>query len=436
MPPNVVVVVCDDLGYGDLGCYGADYETPNVDGLAESGVRCTDWHSNAPVCSPSRAAYLTGRYPRRAGVPSNVGYGRGDHDPGLSGLPPSEETFASRLSAAGYATGAVGKWHLGMGEADGPRTHGFDSFFGFRSGCVDYYSHTFVWGQGAGVEPYHDLFEDGEEVWHNGEFLTDLITDRAVEFVEEHAGEDEPFCLYTAYNAPHYPMHAPAADFERFSHLSEERQVQAAMVAGIDRGVGAILDALEREGVREDTVVVFTADHGPSREPRNHMDGTDGPYFGGSAGGFRGHKFSLFEGGHRVPGIVSYPGTVDAGECDTFVAGIDLFPTLLEFCDVSLPDHHVDGTSLVDLLAGDGGPPHEGEVVCWEQNDQLAARRDEWKLVVDGEEPNVDAGPIAELHLSNLAEDPAESENLAAERPDLAAELATAAREWRADLGS
>lgn len=432
MPPNVVVVVCDDLGYGDLGCYGAEYGTPNVDRLAAEGVRFTDWHSNAPVCSPSRASLLTGRYPRRAGVPGNVPYGRGEHSPGVAGLPPGEETLADVLSGAGYATGAVGKWHLGMVEADGPRNHGFDSFFGFRSGCVDYYSHTFMWGQHDGVAPYHDLFEDGEEVWHNGEYLTDLVTERSVEFVEEHAGEEEPFFLYTAYNTPHYPMHAPEEYFERFSELSDERQVQAAMVAGVDDGVGAILDALEREGVREDTVVVFTSDHGPSREVRNHLDGSEDPYYGGSTGGFRGQKFSLFEGGIRVPGIVAYPAEVEPGECEAFALNMDVLPTVCDLCGVDAPDG-LDGEPVTHLLAGEGGAPH-GEVY-WEQGDQLAARRGDWKLVLNGAGPEVDPDePADPVHLSNLAEDPGEVVNVADEHPALADDLAEAARAWQADL--
>jgi len=190
--PNVVVVCCDDLGYGDLGCYDADYATPNVDRLAADGVRFTDWHSNAAVCSPSRASLLTGLYPQGAGVPDNVPSDRPEADPPL-GLPPEETTLADLLSGVGYETGAFGKWHLGMTERDDPIAHGFDEHFGFRSGCVDYYSHTMMWLQGNGVPPYHDLWDDREEVWHDGEYLTHLITDRAVGFgpvgVPERAGQ-------------------------------------------------------------------------------------------------------------------------------------------------------------------------------------------------------------------------------------------------------
>ncbi|MFB6219610.1 MAG: sulfatase, partial [Halobacteriaceae archaeon] len=256
----------------------------------------------------------------------------------------------------------------------------------------------------------------------------DLVTERSVEFVEENAGE--PFFLYTAYNAPHYPMHAPAEYFDRFPDLPPERRTQAAMVAGIDDGVGEILDALEREGVREETVVVFTADHGPSREVRNHLDGSMEPYRGGSTGGFRGHKFSLFEGGHRVPGIVSYPAELAPGESDELAMNSDVLPTVCEFCDVPAPDG-LDGEELGDLLAG-GESPHDE--VYWEQGDQLAVRRGEWKLVLNGAGPEVDPpDPADDVHLSNLADDPAERENRAGDRPELAADLEGAVRDWQAD---
>jgi len=421
--PNVVVICCDDLGYGDLGCYGAEYDTPAVDALAEEGVRFTDWHSMAPVCSPSRASYLTGRSPERAGVPGNVPAGRGAHSPGVAGLPPERTTLADRLSAAGYATGAVGKWHLGMVEEDGPLNQGFDSFFGFRSGCVDYYSHTFVWGQGGGIPPYHDLFEDGEEVYRDGEYLTDLIAGRSVEFVEDRA-DDGPFFLYTAFNAPHYPLHAPARYRERVAGLPAERQAIAAMVIAIDDAVGRIIAALEEAGVREETLVVFTSDHGPSREVRNHLDGSDTAFEGGSTGGLRGAKFSLFEGGIRVPGIVDPPASVDAGveESDAFVAGIDLVETVLDCCGLET-DADTDGTSLRPALEG-ADAIREGEPVVWEHGDARAVRRGPWKLIRDD-------GPF----LANLEDDPGERIDRSDDRPELVAELTEAGEAWAAEGG-
>jgi len=449
--PNVVVVCCDDLGYGDLGCYGAEYDTPNVDALAGAGVRFTDWHSMAPVCSPARASYLTGRYPQRAGVPGNVPAGRGAHSPGVAGLPAGQSTLADRLSAAGYATGAVGKWHLGMGEADGPLNHGFDCFFGFRSGCVDYYSHTFVWGQGNDIPPYHDLFEDGEEVYRDGEYLTDLIAERAAAFVREHAEEsgnggaggdgddaseegasgesDDPFFLYTAFNAPHYPLHAPDRYRERedVADLPPERRAIAAMVAAVDEGVGRILDALAATGQREETLVVFTSDHGPSREVRNHLDGSDTPFEGGSTGGFRGAKFSLFEGGIRVPGIVVPPAgeaNTDDGVSDAFAAGIDLVPTVLDYCGLDAGEMAPEGTSLRPAVEG-SGTVRAGEAVVWESGDARAVRRDDWKLVSED----------GETVLADLDADPGERTDRSDDRPELVAELEAAGHAWAAENG-
>jgi arylsulfatase A-like enzyme len=426
--PNVVVVCCDDLGYGDLSCYGAEYDTPNVDSLADDGVRFTDWHSNAPVCSPSRASLLTGQYPAEVGVPGNAASARGPDREVETGLDPEATTVADAFSAAGYDTAAFGKWHLGMRTEDGPNANGFDRFFGFRSGCIDYYSHTFIWRQHDGQPPYHDLWADGEEVWRNGEYFTDMVTEEATGYVEQQAGDD-PFFMYVAYNAPHYPMHAPPEYFERFDHLEGDRRVQAAMVATIDDSVGAILDELRSAGAYEDTVVVFTSDHGPSREVRNHLDGSEEPYTGGSTGGHRGQKFSVLEGGIRVPGIVSYPAELDQGESDAFAVSMDVFPTLCDIAGIECPVETA-GSSLADTLGG-GGSPHADERVFWTQGDQLAVRDGDWKLVLDGGGVGPDAATdVDPVHLSNLADDPGETTNLAEDRPELAEELSAAARAW------
>ncbi|WP_276256564.1 sulfatase family protein [Halomontanus rarus] len=428
--PNVLVICCDDLGYGDLGCYGAEYETPNIDRLAADGVRFTDWHSNAPVCSPSRASLLTGRYPQHAGLPGNAPPGRPETDPDL-GLSPDQPTIAEALSDAGYHTGAFGKWHLGMTDRDNPLAHGFDECFGFRSGCVDYYSHIMVWAQGGDIPPYHDLWNGREEVWHDGEYLTHQITERTVEFVLD---TEAPFFGYVAYNAPHYPMHAPREYFERFSHLEGERRTHAAMIAAVDDGVGEILAALEAEGIAEETLVIFTSDHGPSREVRNHLDGSLEPYEGGSTGGHRGHKFSLFEGGIRIPGIVRYPAAFDGDRvCDELVLSMDVLPTILTYCSVEDP-HARDGESLRDVLDDDAATPHDR--VYWAFNEQCAVRDGDWKLVLDGRKADLDGGdstpaPAAEeVVLANLADDPAETDNRADDEPQLVADLELDVRAW------
>jgi arylsulfatase A-like enzyme len=433
-------VCCDDLGYGDLGCYGAEYATPNIDALAERGLRFTDWHSNAPVCSPSRASLLTGCYPHRVDVPRNAPQDRPEQI-AERGLSPDHPTIADLLGAAGYTTGAFGKWHLGSSTEDDPLACGFEEFFGFLSGCVDYYSHLMMWQQANGVPPYHDLWEDRTEVWHNGRYLTDLITERAVNFLDERANED-PFFAYVAYNAPHYPLHAPTTYHERVTIDDPERARHAAMVAGIDEGIGRMIDTLEQAGVRDETCVVFTSDHGPSREIRNHLDGSREPYHGGSTGGFRGEKFSLFEGGIRVPAIVSPPGSSNgdrAGEppCEEFVCSMDVLPTILSYADVD-PPTPCDGENFRHLVDGGDTTPHDQ--VFWEYSGQYAAREGDWKLVsdpetADSEPPSDDRSPLEEWLLFNLGEDPAESMDRSSDYPDRTRALADSVRQWSDRIG-
>ena len=199
--PNVVILYADDLGWGDLGCFGADdIPTPHLDALCAGGVKLSQWSANSPVCSPSRASLLTGKYPAHAGVESILG-GRRD----TVGLP-HQSTLASHLRERGYATGLFGKWHLGVDPAYAPSRYGFDEVFGLRAGCVDYYSHIFYWGRD---NPVHDLWDGDDEVWLNGEYLTTVIGRRAADFITRHASRADPFLCYVPFNAPHYPLHAP-----------------------------------------------------------------------------------------------------------------------------------------------------------------------------------------------------------------------------------
>ncbi|RIQ18307.1 sulfatase-like hydrolase/transferase [Jiangella rhizosphaerae] len=407
-PPNVVVIYADDLGYGDLGCFGADdLDTPALDALCGSGVKLDHWYSNSPVCSPSRASLLTGRYPGRAGV-ENILAGSRD----TRGLPP-QPTLASRLRDRGYRTGIFGKWHLGVERSYGPLERGFDTHFGFRAGCVDYYSHIYYWGH---TNPTHDLWAGDEEVWADGEYLTTLIADRAARFIEDCAGE--PFLCYVPFNAPHYPMHAPEEYVERFRHLPPDRRIMAAMIKAMDDGVAHIVATLERLGLREDTIVFFSSDNGPSTEERNWLNGDEIAYRGGSAGGLRGAKGSVFEGGVRVPAILSWPGRIPAGWESTGVGVMmDLVPTVLHAVDGAPPpagDH--DGRSLLPSLT-DPAATWEPRWVGWDYAKQLAARSGNWKIVLDAREA---MGPeIAEpAGLYDLASDPGERHNLAAAEPE------------------
>ncbi|MBB6729845.1 sulfatase-like hydrolase/transferase [Cohnella zeiphila] len=431
--PNILIIYCDDLGYGDLGCYGSeDAKTPHLDRLASEGIRFTNWYSNSPVCSPSRAALLTGRHPARAGVNEILGAKRGLH-----GLPETEVTLAKALRAAGYRTALHGKWHLGVSEETGPNAHGFDEFFGFKAGCIDFYSHIFYWGQGSGLNPLHDLWEDETEVWENGRYMTELITERSVEFIRRQAEREEPFFLYAAYNAPHYPMHAPKEYMDRFAHLPWDRQVMNAMIAAVDDGVGAIVEELKKTGDYENTMIFFSSDNGPSPESRNWLDGTEDAYYGGSAGIFRGHKFSLFDGGIREPALLSWPAGFAGGRVlDEMAAMIDIVPTFLDLAEVDtasgpLKDVRIDGSSLKPMLQEGEPSPHQQ--LFWEYQGQLAVREGDWKLVLngrlDGSLPQPDR-----VHLSNLSEDPGERINVADRHPELTERLTRAAQEWLSGL--
>lgn len=423
--PNVIVLLTDDQGYGDLSCMGAtDFRTPHLDRLAAGGARFTSWYSGSPVCSPSRAALLTGRYPGNAGVRSILAGHRT-----ATGLPPEVPTLATALRPLGYISALFGKWHLGLAEGSRPHDHGFDEWFGFMAGCVDYYSHIFYWGGG---DPLHDLWQDGTEVYANGAYLTELIAQRAVGFIRR-AG-DRPFFLYVPFNAPHYPLHAPAEYLDRFPHLAPDRRIMAAMLSAVDDAVGRIVAELERQGLRENTCIFFQSDNGPSRETRNWLDGRRDPYYGGGSGGLKGHKFSLYEGGIRVPGILNWPAAIPAGQV---LAGaghaVDIFPTLLAAAGGDPAGYEGDGADLLPWVTGAAAPPHADSCLFWEQGPQTAVRRGPWKLVLDGQLVE-GAPPEDAVHLADLEADPGERSNLRGQHSDLTAELTALARSWRAGI--
>ena len=425
--PNVIIIMTDDQGYGDLSCMGAtDFKTPHLDRLAEDGVRFSSMYSASPVCSPSRAALLTGRYPGNAGVRAILaGHRR------ASGLTPAVPTIATALKNLGYTTGISGKWHLGLKNECRPNANGFDEFSGFLAGCLDYYSHIFYYGMADGnTNPTHDLWENDTEVYDNGEYLTERITRKSIEFIQNH--KDEPFMLYVAYNAPHYPMHAPEKYIKRFEHLPWDRRIMAAMISAVDDGVGEIRAELERQGLLDDTIIYFQSDNGPSRESRNWLDGTEDPYYGGTSGIFTGHKFSLFEGGIRIPAIVSWRGHIPSGRViDSPHISTDIFPTVLEACGGDADDYVLDGKSILPMLLGGEEITHE--YLFWEMENQTAVRFGKYKLVLNGQ--LVEGEPErAEVFLSDLENDPSEKHNLANSMPDLAEMLKTKALEWRAQL--
>jgi len=420
--PNVVIFYADDMGIGDVGCYGCrDIATPSIDALARSGVRFTNYYSAAPICSPSRAALLTGRYPPRAGVPTNVG-----SVPGSPGMPTEQITIAELAKTRNYATAVIGKWHLGFSHDTQPNAQGFDYFFGHHAGCIDYFSHTFYWNPRA--PHHHDLYRNREEVHEEGQYMTHLITREATRFIDDH--KDEPFLLYVPYNAPHYPTHAPERYLDMYRHLPRQRQLYASLVAPMDESIAKIVGRLRHHKLIEGTVVFFMSDNGASVETRNNGGG-------GSNGPFRENKFSLFEGGIRMPGIVSWPGTLPAGETrDQLAMAIDVFPTVAEVIGAEIPEGYViDGRSWMPLLEDAAAPGHE--TLFWAWNKQHAVRQGKWKLVRNGmitpgmSKRNRATGENA-VFLADLEADPGETTNLLKKHPDIAKKLLDLHDAWRA----
>lgn len=426
--PNFVLILTDDQGYGDLSCMGAtDFATPHLDRLATHGARFTSWYANSPVCSPSRAALLTGRYPARAGVRSILGGHRRS-----TGLPPEMPTLGSVLRRAGYRTGIFGKWHLGVCPGARPECHGFDDTFGHLGGCIDYYSHIFYWGLGGGCDPVHDLWENGREIWENGRYFTELVVERAVGFIQRAVAAGRPFFLYVPFNAPHYPMHAPRKYLDRFPHLPWDRQIMAAMISAVDDGVGEIVAALERYGVLRQTCIFYTSDNGPSRESRNWLDNTPDPYYGGSTGKLKGHKFSLYEGGIRVPALMHWPERIPAGQViHEPAASFDIFPTWVRLAGLDPTVYGVDGCDILPMVTQGASSPHER--IFWEMGEQTAVRQGRWKLVLNGQ--LVEGAPVEDaVHLADLEEDMGERRNVKDVQPGIARDLTIAAQAWRADL--
>ncbi len=421
--PNILVILFDDLGVHDQGYLGAsDLKTPNIDRLAAGGTVCRNWYSNAPVCAPARSALMTGRCPIRAGVPRN-------------GIPlrPSEVTLAAALKRAEYTTGITGKWHLGSTPETVPNAHGFDYFYGFHEGCVDYFSHRYYWGEPK-IANFHDLWRNREEVFEGGQYMTERIGQEACGFLTR-APVDKPFFLYTAFSAVHYPMHAPAKYVERFPNLPRERQMYAAMLSAADDAIGEILATLDRAGRRKNTLIFLLGDNGATTERRAGLNNQ--PATAGRNTPFRGFKFSTFDGGMHVPALVNWPGHIPSGQFNhQIVMTADIFPTVCRLAGVELPsDRTIDGRNIWPVLTGGASSPHE--YVAWSEGPQLAIRQGKWKLVLNG--VTHDGTPEGDkpltgddaVFLSNVEEDPGESRNLRHQYPAVTDQLQTLVQTWR-----
>jgi len=400
-PPNFIVIFADDMGYGDLGCYGnPTIRTPNLDQMARDGMRMTSFYVAAAVCSPSRAALLTGRYPVRCGMPGNTGPNSDKH------LPESEVTLAQALKSEGYRTMAIGKWHLGHQRPELlPTGRGFDAWYGLP------YSNDMRKPFVQTDEPLQ-LFRNTEPIEHpvNQDTLTERYTDEAVKFIEESGGD--PFFLYLPHSMPHLPVHTS----ERFRGKSDA-ELYGDVIETIDWSVGRIRETLKKQGVEENTLVIFTSDNGPwlNLPDRMLQEGNE-RWYAGSPGPLRGAKGTTYEGGFRVPMIACWPGVIPAGiESHDVASTMDFFPTLVAAAGGKAPaDRTMDGHDIMPLLTGDGEVPHE--YFYYFLGDHLqGVRQGPWKF----RKENADA----EAELYHLGRDPGERYNVAAAEPEIAASL-------------
>jgi len=414
--PNVIVIYTDDQGAIDLGCYGSDdIYSPNIDKLAKEGIRFTQAYVAAPVCSPSRAALLTGKYPQNAGVPGNTG-----HTPGSHGMPADQYTLAELFKDNGYHTGHIGKWHLGMSEETGPNAQGFDYSFGHLRGCIDNYSHYFFWA-GPNI---HDLYENGKEVFYEGQYFPDLASDRALKYVEDN--KSEPFFMYYAINMPHYPYQPTDKWRKYYKDMEKPRGDYAAFISTIDERIGFLIDKLEELGIRENTIIVYQSDNGYSTEVRAFNGG-------GDSGPYRGAKSSLFEGGIRLPTIISWKNTLpDHIVNDQFLMNMDWMPTLASLCGLDKVPNDLDGMDLSEMMQKPNtDSPRTG--AFWKYGNQWAVRKDHWKLIGYGKDTShkgtLDLEKDA-LFLSDLSKDVSEMNNLVNQYPEKVQELIEEYLSW------
>ena len=443
--PNIVFILADDLGFGELGSYGqTKIRTPNLDRLAEQGMRFTQHYSGSPVCAPSRCVLLTGMHTGHAYIRGNDEMAdRGDvwRDLSLEGqrpLPQGTTTVGHVLQNAGYRTGAMGKWGLGgPGSSGAPNRQGFDRWYGYLGQRLAHnYYPVHLWRDSI-MEPLdNDYFhpharlpDDADpndpasyEPYTGNEYAPDRIIEEAVAFVKENA--DRPFFLYLPFTIPHVALQVPRADLAEYAGAFEEtpyvgdagytphptpRAAYAAMITRMDKDVGRVLSLLAELGLQENTIVFFTSDNGPT-----WVGGADTDFFE-SRGGLRGRKAQLWEGGIRVPLIARWPGRIPAGTVSALPSAFwDLMPTFAELAGTS-PPAGLDGVSLVPTLTGHGAEQREHEYLYWEYVGGRAVRLREWK--------GIRLDPDAEIELYDLARDPGETADVAANHPDVVAHI-------------
>lgn len=440
-PPNIVLILMDDLGYGDLGCYGAlQYQTPNIDKLAANGVRFTNFLVAQPVCSASRAGLLTGCYPNRIGIAGAL------YPNSKLGLNPAETTIADLLKATGYATAMFGKWHLGDKPEFSPYKQGFNEYVGLPYSNdmwpVDYdglpipkniehrkknYPALPLLSNSDTLEYIRTLDDQSK--------LTGIYTEKAINFIKRH--KNSPFFIYLPHSMPHVPISASA----RFKGKSKQGTFGDVMME-IDWSVGEIMKTLRESGLENNTIVIFTSDNGPWINYGNHA---------GSTGGLREGKGNTFEGGQRVPCLIQWKGIAPAGTiCNKLTSTIDFLPTIAKICDAKLPDHKIDGVDILPLIKGNlERHPRKVFYYYYGKNNLEAVRQEDWKLVLphqgrsyygqlpknDGFPGTVSESTLFPLALYDLRRDPAENYDVKELYPEIVSQLQKIAEEARADLG-
>lgn len=428
--PNILVILSDDQGTFDINAYGSkDIATPNLDRLANEGIRFTQFYAAAPVCSPSRASLLTGKFNFHTRLFGNVAPPHADPEY-KSGLPTEEITMAEIFKAGGYGTALIGKWHLGHSQKKLPNGQGFDYFFGHQRGCIDNFSHFFYW-DGPNM---HDLYQNEKEVYHQGEFFGDLMVDEVKKFTAPE--KEKPFFIYWAINMPHYPYQGRTKWLEHYKDTPTPRKEYAAFISTFDEMIGQVLDHLEATGQLDNTIIVYQSDHGHSTEERAFFGG-------GNNGPFHGAKFCMLEGGIRVPAMIRYPKAVPPNEIRNQMANsIDWLPTLAELTDIEIPNKdEIDGKSLLPIIK-DKNAPSQHDILHWATGDpesttnSWAVRRGDWKLLGNPFDPEKELtfDEDDKLYLINMATDSTETTNLAAQRPEKLQELLKIHNDWNQEM--
>lgn len=412
--PNIVLILADDMGHADAGFTGStDILTPNLDALAKSGVVFKQGYVTHPFCAPSRAGIMSGRYPHRFGFETNPAY---DPTNMQMGIAPTERLVSTRLKQAGYTTGMIGKWHLGSAAPFHPNRRGFDYFYGFREGGHDYFRIDTI---EAGESPYLLPLERNNKPAVFEGYLTDALTDEAIGFIER--SKDNPFFLYLCYNAPHSPLQAPEKDIARYAHIPDKkRRVYAAMVDVMDRGIGRVIQTLEKQGLRDNTLVFFLSDNGgPIGTGENPTGGN-----GSSNGPWRGGKGDFYEGGLRVPMLASWPKQIQAGMTYSKpVISLDISRTIVELGGGDTTAPKMEGVNLMSFLSGtETGQPHQ--TLCWRGYNHTL-----WSVLHDGKK-YVKNKWNRPAELFDLNADPAEQENILAQSPETAETLKALWDEW------